>query len=266
MAFFSTPDGASLYFETFDFDNDHPVLVFLNGTAQTTRIWQAFAKRLGKKFRVLLYDARTQGQSRMGHQAPSLAQHAEDLTALLAHINVSRAHLVGFSHGASVACAVAARQPRLVDRLVLCCPANRSKPVYETMLKNWIQVLENEGLEAFARDQVKVVFSGAYLDKNPHVIRRIVESIVCFHHKANLLAQLKAMAAYPQLYDFPPMNSHRILLISAGRDTFLNRVEAEKLAAFHSAEHLHFPDLGHAVPLEASTAFSNTLSQFLGKG
>jgi 3-oxoadipate enol-lactonase len=265
MASFLTSDKAVLHYETFGFDIHHPALVFLNGTAQTTQVWRAFAKRLQKYFRILLYDARTQGQSRMGSEAPLLERHADDLSELMAHLSIPRAHLAGFSHGAAVALAVAAKQPQLVDRLVLCCPAYRSGIRYEATLENWIQSLEKNGLEAFAQDQVKVAFSNAFLEKHPDVTRNIIESIVQNHNKESLLAQLKAMAVYPPPSDFPPITPLPVLLISAGRDPFLNKEEAKKLSARHSTEHLHFKDLGHAVPLEAPTAFLKALTRFLGE-
>ena len=75
MAYYRTPDGCSLYYETIGFELARPVIVFLNGTLQTTMYWKASAASLKPAFRSLLYDARGQGESELGSQPLSLALH-----------------------------------------------------------------------------------------------------------------------------------------------------------------------------------------------
>ena len=43
MPYLRTDDGCSLYYETVGFELARPVVVFLNGTLQTTMYWKVIA-------------------------------------------------------------------------------------------------------------------------------------------------------------------------------------------------------------------------------
>jgi pimeloyl-ACP methyl ester carboxylesterase len=76
----STPDG--LCYEVHGPD-DAPAVVFLNGTGQTTLYWQNAARRLRRRWRVVLYDARGQGRSPLNGRRLDLQGHVADLLGLL---------------------------------------------------------------------------------------------------------------------------------------------------------------------------------------
>ena len=96
------------------------MVVFFNGTTQTNRTWWLQVRHLENRFRILLYDARGQGQSDLRQSNLTLDGHVEDLHELLDYLGVNRAHLVGLSHGARVACRFGAVIPERTDRMVLC--------------------------------------------------------------------------------------------------------------------------------------------------
>ena len=120
MPYFTTPDNCRLYYTFSEQDPDLPVLVFLNGLAQTTTYWHAQANFFGDDYRVLRYDGRAQGSSDGGRAPLSPARHVADLLALFDHLGIDSASLVGLSHGAYIATAFAARHPERVTRLVVC--------------------------------------------------------------------------------------------------------------------------------------------------
>lgn len=120
MPYFAAQDGCRLYYETEGLDSEKPVVVFLNGTMQSTVYWKPHATALKDQFQILTYDARGQGQSDLGKERPSLGGHAADLGSLLDHLEIEKAHLVGLSHGAKVALSYAAHAPERIVSLVLC--------------------------------------------------------------------------------------------------------------------------------------------------
>ena len=148
MPYFTTQDGCRIYYEKHGFDglaprrcrhlglnqgktgglafekaeqkSSEPVVVFLNGTMQNTMHWKSAATVLKDRLPVLLYDARAQGRSDIGEMRLSLERHAADLAELLQHLKVSKAQLVGLSHGAKVALVCAADSHERIGRLVLC--------------------------------------------------------------------------------------------------------------------------------------------------
>lgn len=98
-------------------------LVLLNGIAMTAVSWDAVAKPLAKRFRVIRCDFRGQ---LMTPAAPpdELRGHADDVAALLDHLGVDSAHLVGTSFGGVVGTLVAARHPDRVRSLVTIASAD----------------------------------------------------------------------------------------------------------------------------------------------
>ncbi len=78
---------------------------------------------LAERYRVIWYRRRGYGGSDPGSNPFSIADQAEDARALLAHLGVARAHVVGHSGGGVIATELALRAPELVRSLVVLEPA-----------------------------------------------------------------------------------------------------------------------------------------------
>ena len=82
-------NGVNLYYELHG-DEKAPVLVLNNGiimNAATSWVFQT--KTFSAHYRVLQYDCRGQGQSEHPEGMYSMAQHAEDLAALLEGLSIN---------------------------------------------------------------------------------------------------------------------------------------------------------------------------------
>ena len=82
-------------------------------------MWDEDVPILARAYRVITYDVRPYGRS--GPATAGYAWH-EDLRALLDHLKIERADLVGLSLGARLAINFAIAYPSRVDRLVLAGP------------------------------------------------------------------------------------------------------------------------------------------------
>lgn len=92
------------------------VVVLLHGRAGTLEAWAGgLADSLSPEFRVIAVDLRGHGQSSKP-ESPALygPAMARDVVALLDHLQIRRAHLVGFSLGAVVTAYIAANFPARV--------------------------------------------------------------------------------------------------------------------------------------------------------
>lgn len=110
-------NGAKLYFEL---AGEGHALVLLHAGICDGRMWDGQFEAFAARRRVLRYDRRGFGRTTQGADAFS---HVEDLNALLRHLNVGRATLVGCSQGSKVALDFALERPGMVDSLVLVSPA-----------------------------------------------------------------------------------------------------------------------------------------------
>jgi pimeloyl-ACP methyl ester carboxylesterase len=100
LPYYTTPDSCRIFYTAYGIDTSKQIVIFLNGTTQTTLYWGNHVPVFSKRYGLLFYDARGQGQSNLGTRPISLEQHVSDLKHLLEHLAVDKAHLVGISHGA----------------------------------------------------------------------------------------------------------------------------------------------------------------------
>ncbi|MGI4954377.1 MAG: 3-oxoadipate enol-lactonase [Janthinobacterium lividum] len=96
-----------------------PVVVFSNSIGATIEMWDAQARALSDRYRVLRYDTRGHGRSPTLDAPITIDTLADDLAGLLAALGIGRAHVVGLSLGGMTAQALAIRRPELVHGLVL---------------------------------------------------------------------------------------------------------------------------------------------------
>jgi len=110
-------DGFNLYYYK---SPGVPVLVMVHGLATNLAFWYLkVIPALRGQFGVLLFDLRGHGQSDMPLTGYTTADMVRDLHALLQHLNIEHAHLVGHSYGGAVALHYAVLHPERVLSLTL---------------------------------------------------------------------------------------------------------------------------------------------------
>jgi pimeloyl-ACP methyl ester carboxylesterase len=127
-----------------------PAVVLVHGLALDRRMWDEQVDALAPAHRVVRYDLRGFGRSadpRDGEQY----SHADDLRALLAHLDLPHAAVVGLSLGGWVALEFTLTCPEAVDALVLADPAIRHYPYpagWGANLRRLSEVARSSGLAA----------------------------------------------------------------------------------------------------------------------
>jgi 3-oxoadipate enol-lactonase len=113
----ATINGIDLYYEV-EVEGEGPWVAFAHGGEGLHLCWWKQVAALRKRFRCLTYDARGFGLSGGGWGAPEDTA-ANDLMALLDHLGIERAFLVGQSMGGIAVSGVAQRMPERVRGLVM---------------------------------------------------------------------------------------------------------------------------------------------------
>ncbi len=266
MPHITTADGCNIFYDTQGFEDDaqaKPVVVFLNGMTQSTLHWSSHARALRDQYRVLTYDARGQGQSDIGDLDLTIEQHAADLTAILDHLNIDQANLVGFSHGARVALGFANHSAHRLDRLILCSATAEPTALARTIIRAWYEVLRLGGLEAMAWSSLPTILGSQYLAQNERLLSSIIKASITRNSQQGVLALLEAMMKYPGLADLARNVRHPTLVISASEDLLVTASGAQELAELCHGEHIEFEGLGHTIPIEDPAKFRTTVLDFL---
>ncbi len=108
-------------------------LVLVHGSVSDYRTWELQRRAFAERFRVITYSRRYHWPNAPISDGDDyvMAEHVDDLEALVEHLGLAPLHLVGHSYGAFLCLLLAIRKPQWVRRLVLAEP-----PVVPLFLSN----------------------------------------------------------------------------------------------------------------------------------
>jgi 3-oxoadipate enol-lactonase len=106
-------DNGTLYYET---DGQGHPLVLIHAGFLDRRMWDPQFNLFAKDYQVIRYDVRGFGRS---SRAQNKFSDIEDLHALLKHLGVDKAYIIGVSNGGRIAIDFTANFPDMVDALIL---------------------------------------------------------------------------------------------------------------------------------------------------
>lgn len=136
---------------------DAPVVAFSNSLGTDFRIWDGVVAELGGSFRTIRYDKRGHGLSTCPPAPFTMDEHVGDFAALLDHVGVERAVIVGLSVGGLIAQGLTAARPGLARAVVLCDTAH--KILTHEVWNERIAAVEAGGIEALADGTMERWFS-----------------------------------------------------------------------------------------------------------
>jgi 3-oxoadipate enol-lactonase len=252
-------NGTRLYYEITG--SGHP-LILLHGFTLDTRMWDDQLATFAQHYRVVRYDMRGYGKS-VPPTDESYSQ-TDDLKALLEHLRIDRAHVVGQSRGGAVAIDFALAHPEATSALVLVDPvlgghswsqeaARTDGAVWETAAKSGVEAGKAQWLAhpLFAPAQEK-----------PEVAARL-ERIVSDYSGWHLIN------TDPVRYPDPPaaQRLHEIsaptLIVVGERDLPDFHVIADTLQQIPNARKVMLQSLGHMCNMENPSTFNDVALDFL---
>ena len=111
---FASVRGVRLYYETY---GSGAPLLLLHGNGGSSREFAQTIPYFARKYRVIALDSRAHGQSADAADSLSFEQLADDCAALLSHLHLDSAYVLGWSDGGITALLLAQRHPGKVKRL-----------------------------------------------------------------------------------------------------------------------------------------------------
>ncbi len=264
MAFLELPGGDRLWYEV---RGQGPPLLLVPGLAGLSDFFAPHVEPLARRFTVILHDHRGCGRSSPARIEYSVEQMAGDVVALLDHLRIDRAHLVGHSTGGAIGQTLAIDRPERIDRLVLCATWTAADGWFRLLFQNRKEILEGLGPGAYARISALFLNAPFWIRLHPEIAavsdeearRRIRDPEI-------LLRRIKAILAFDRRADL-----HRIraptLVMGARDDMVTPAYFSEELGrAIPGAETVNLPDGGHFFPVAREAAFRRHLLDFLGAG
>ena len=194
-----------------------PLVVLLHPLAARGEIWRRLIDELTPSFRVVAPDARGHGASTWDGTQFTVPDLAEDVAALIRHLDSGPAHLVALSMGGCTAVATAVRSPELVGRLVLADTTADYGPRREDA---WAERAERA--VAVPRDkqlrfQVDRWFSTGFIEQDPAEVARVSEIFMETDSEAHAAA-CRALGAYSDVSRLGEITAPTLVLV--GEDDY----------------------------------------------
>jgi len=163
-------NGVELYYELHGAEGA-PLLVLNNGIIMNAAgSWVFQTQTLSRRYRVLQYDCRGQGQSEHPNEAYTMEMHADDLAALLTSLGHDTAHIAGISYGGEVGQVFALKYPQRCLSLILADTVSEVGDELQIIIDSWLSAARAGDAEAFFNATVPWNFSPEFVTANPKLL------------------------------------------------------------------------------------------------
>jgi 3-oxoadipate enol-lactonase len=250
---------------------DGPPLVLIHGLACGQRMWTRQTNALAKRFTVITYDQRGHGASGAPDDpgAYSPGHLAADLIGLLDRLGIDRTCVAGFSLGGGPALALAMRQPRRVEGLVLADVGAGAEDGWRSswLAARWAE-MARVSPPALYEEMLRHEYFKTYAESRPRC-RRHMHALLAATPIAGLrhtLTQVigKRVSLFRQTWSLGKIRVPTLIL-RGGRDyacLHSARLLAETIPGAVRAE---IAGAGHMTPLEQPLMFNAAVTDFFGK-
>ena len=130
-------NDVELYYEV---HGDGPPLIMLHGGATPSEMFGAPLAEMAKAHKVVALHARGHGMSKDSNHPWSREVFADDVAAMMGHLGIKKASVMGYSSGALTALQTAIRHPQLVDKLIVISTGFRTDGYYPEVLKAFAEM------------------------------------------------------------------------------------------------------------------------------
>lgn len=265
MAYARASDGARLHYEVTGRRHAPPVLM-IQGLGADKHGWDLQRMALSTRYRVIAFDNRGAGRSDKPFGSYSLDQMAEDAVAVLDHVGVDSAHVVGASMGGAISQILTIKHPDRVRSVTLACTACRNHPWRRELLASWASTANERGMGAMAHIAARWVIG-------PRSFRRLAPGLAWLgplgRNRAThaFVAQVRAILTADET-EAEELGSITVpvLVMVGNQDILTPRGDSEELAArIPTAELVVISGAAHGFMVEHATTFNRVLLDFLGR-
>lgn len=259
MSYFDN-DGCQLHYE--QYGHGAPVLL-VHGLGSSTRDWEYQIPELAAHYRVIALDVRGHGRSDKPRERYSIAGFAEDVAALIEHLELESVHLVGISMGGMIGFQLGVDRPELLKSL---CIVNSGPEVKAKSPRDYLEIAKRWGLSRLLSLESIARGLGWLLFPKPEQaeLRRKIEERWPQNDKRAYLASLDAIIGWGVRERLARITCPT-LVISADHDYTPVALKAAYVEELPNARLLVIEDSRHATPLDQPEHFNRSLLAFLAE-
>jgi pimeloyl-ACP methyl ester carboxylesterase len=183
------PTGINLYYES---HGDGEAIVFIPGTGFAGNVWmESQVQELARSHRVIVHDPRGCGRSTHAKGVYTIGLMGNDVVALLEHLDVSQAHVIGHSMGGRIGISIALNFPGKMKSLIIAAggsgPAGKEGPesVPGLPFRLAFELMEM-GFEGYVKHEIcdsDTYFTPVFRKEHPDKVKAFYQMVWSQHAK-----------------------------------------------------------------------------------
>jgi pimeloyl-ACP methyl ester carboxylesterase len=261
-----------MYYEEHGDPAAEPVLLIMGFTANADA-WAPQIPALEPRYHVIAFDNRGAGRTSQPAGPYTVPQMAADAAALLDHLHIESAHIVGASMGGMIAQEFALRYPARVRTLTLACTtpggprsAGHAELMAATEEAFTIDSMESAMTPERINEMLLQLFTPEYIaNPGPEFAQMMMSTLQYPPTIEGLRAQTAAIRDH-DTYDRLPRITAPTLVIAGDADPLIDPENSRILAArIPNAELVLLPNLRHGFNVEDPGKTNAALLDFLGR-
>ncbi|GEM_PF-33308 len=269
MAQLTTPDGVALHYEE---HGSGPPILFIHEFAGDHRSWQPQVRHFSRSYRCITYNARGYPPSDVPTDpgAYSMDIAVADAVAVLDHLDVGRAHVVGISMGGFTTVHLGLRHPDRTLSLTVAGAGYGAQPERQQAFRDECEVIarafETEGAQTVAVRYSQGPARVQFQNKDPHGWAEFAAQLGEHSSTGSALTMRGVQMGRPSLYDLTgelAALTVPTLIITGDEDEGCLEPDLMLKRTIPSAGLLVVPRTGHTVNLEEPALFNGVVGDFL---
>jgi 3-oxoadipate enol-lactonase len=238
---------------------DAPAILLVHSLGTNLHVFDRQVAALTPHFRLVRFDTRGHGGSRVSEGPYSIDQLGKDALAVLDALKIDKAHFVGLSAGGLIGLWLLRNAPERIDRAVL---ANVAAQIGSADIWNErIRVVAANGVEALAPGLVENWFTRQYREQHPEVVERFEQALAAMSSEGYAGGAVAVRDA-----DFRPELAnirHPVLVVVGKHDPVTPPGVGALVASAIPAAKTVTLEAAHLSPVEAAEAFNDAVLEFL---
>ncbi len=267
----TTDDGVTLHYE--ETGTGTPI-VFVHEFAGDARSWEPQLRHFGQRYRAIAYNARGYPPSAVPETVEAYSQNraADDIAAILSHLGLPSAHIVGLSMGGFATLHFGFRHPARARSLTVAgCgygadPAERDN--FRAEGANTVAFIREHGMSAFAARYAYGPTRVQFANKDPRGFVEFLQQLAEHSALGAINTQLGVQRERPSLYNLTAEMCALTVptLILTGDEDWPCLAPAILMKqTIPTAAMAVMPNSGHGINLEDPAQFNRIVSDFLAQ-
>ena len=269
MPYAWTDDGVNLHYEE---TGAGVPIVFVHEFAADHRSWEMQMRHFGQRYRAITYGARGYPPSDVPEKAESYSQEraTDDIAAVMDHLKIDKAHIVGLSKGGFASLHFGLRHPKRALSLVVAGVGYGAEKDQQARFKAEVEVvaksLLQEGMAAFAEKYAYGPTRVQFENKDPRGFAQFKKELAEHSALGSANTQIGCQGRRPSLYDLvEKMRAMTVptLVLTGDEDWPCLAPSLLMKREIPSAALAVMPNCGHTINLEDPDQFNRIVGDFI---